>query len=357
MNDRAAPAQSKTEAFIGKVLENTSSAFVTHLAILGDRLGLFKDLAANGPATSAELAARAAIGERYAREWLGGMANAGYLEYAPQTRRFALPPEHVSALAEENGEFFFGGVFQMLPALTANHDRLVDCFRAGGGVPQSAYGEGMWDGLERFTGGWYEHQLVQRWLPAMPEVEAKLRSGAEIADVGCGRGRSLIKLAQAFPGVRCTGYDNFAPTVERAAAAARAAGVAERVRFELCDAAAGIPGRYDLITTFEVIHDAADPPGLLRAIRSALRDDGFYVCVDVNCSERLEENSGPLGAMFHGFSVFYCMTTSLANGGAGLGTLGFHEPKVRELCAAAGFASVRRVPSGNPFTSLYEIRP
>ena len=118
-----------------------------------------------------------------------------------------------------------------------------------------------------------------------------------------------------------------------------------------------LPEQYDVITTFDVIHDAVDPRAMLRSIRQALRPDGVYVCLDINCSDRLEENVGPLGAMFHGFSVFYCMTTSLANGGVGLGTVGLHEPKVRELCAEAGFSSVRRVPLENPFNNLYEVRP
>jgi len=119
----------------------------------------------------------------------------------------------------------------------------------------------------------------------------------------------------------------------------------------------GLREQYDVITTFDVVHDAVAPVGLLRTMHQGLRADGVYVCLDVNCSEKLQDNQGPLGAMFHGFSVLYCMTTSLAGGGAGLGTLGFHEPKVRELCAEAGFSSVRRVPLDNPFNNLYEIRP
>ncbi len=129
------------------------------------------------------------------------------------------------------------------------------------------------------------------------------------------------------------------------------------MRFAQHDVSQGILEQYDVITTFDVVHDAVTPLGLLRTIRQSLRPDGVYVCLDINCSDKLQENQGPLGAMFHGFSVLYCMTTSLAAGGAGLGTLGFHEPKVRELCAEAGFSSVRRVPMENPFNTLYEIRP
>jgi SAM-dependent methyltransferase len=357
MTDQPALDQAKMEAFVHKVLGDTSATLTTILAVLGDRLGLFKDLAAHGPATSDALASRLGLNERYTREWLGGMASAGYLEYDPATHRFTLPPEHAPALAQEGGPVFFGGVYQELPALTGILDQLTVAFRAGGGVPQAAYSDQMWDGLERFTNLWFENLLTQQWLPAMPDVQAKLERGAQVADVGCGRGRALVKLAQTFPTSRYIGYDVFGPTIARATANARAAGVADRVRFAQRDVSQGLPEPYDVITTFDVVHDAVDPVGLLRTIRQGLRADGIYVCLDINCAEKLEDNRGPLGALFYGFSVLYCMTTSLAGGGMGLGTLGFHEAKVRELCAQAGFSSVRRVPLDNPFNTLYEIRP
>ena len=349
--------QAKMEAFVHKVFGDTSATLTTTLAALGDRLGLFKDLAAHGPATSGELATRTGIHERYAREWLGGMASAGYLEYEPTSRRFTLPPEHAPVLAQERGPVFFGGVYQMMTGMNGVLDQLTAAFRAGGGVPQSAYTEDLWDGMERFSINWFENLLTQQWLPAMPDVQAKLERGVQVADIGCGRGQALIKLAQAFPNSRYIGYDIFGPTITRATANAQAAGVADRVRFAQRNVSQGLPEQYDVITTFDVVHDAVDPVGLLRTIRQGLRADGVYVCLDVNCSDKLEENQGPLGAMFHGFSVLYCMTTSLAGGGMGLGTLGFHAPKVRELCTAAGFQSVRQVPLDNPFNNLYEIRP
>src|SRR2546429_466003 len=149
----------------------------------------------------------------------------------------------------------------------------------------------------------------------MPDVQRKLRDGADVADVGCGRGRALIRLAQAYPASRYVGYDAFAPGVERATAQAREAGVAGRVRYEVRDAASDLPGRFDVITTFDVIHDAVDPVAVLRSIFHALKPDGIYVCLEANCSDKLEENTGPIGSMFHGFSILYCMTTSLAGGG------------------------------------------
>ena len=347
----------RQEEFVGKVVQQISGTMTTLLGAIGDQLGLFKDLAEQGPATSAELASRTKLSERYLREWLGGMATAGYLNYDGATKRFSLPAEHASVLAHENGPFFVGGMYQMLPALTGVWDPVITAFRDGGGVSQSQYTDMMWDGLERFTGTWFENLLLQQWIPAMPDVKTQLEKGCDVADVGCGRGRGLIKLAEAFPRSRYVGYDNFGPTVARATANAREAGVSERVCFEERDVSKGLPAQFDVITTFDVVHDAVDPLQLLQSIRKALRPGGIYVCLDINCSDKLEENANPFGAMFHGVSVFYCMTTSLANHGAGLGTLGFHEAKVRELCEKAGFSSVRRVPLENPFNNLYEAKP
>src|SRR5215467_13377944 len=273
----------RQEEFVGKVVEQISGTMTTLLGAVGDRLGLFKNLAEQGPATSTELALRTKLNERYLREWLGGMATAGYLNYDGPTRRFTLPAEHASVLAQENGPFFVGGIYQMLPAEAGVFDQVVSAFRTGGGVSQSQYSDMIWDGLERFTSTWFENFLLQQWIPAMPDVKAHLERGCDVADVGCGRGRALIKLAQAFPRSRYVGYDNFGPTVARATANARDAGVGKVVRFEERDAAKGLPGKYDVITTFDVVHDAADPLGLLKTIRQSLKPDGVYVCLDINC--------------------------------------------------------------------------
>ena len=224
-------------------------------------------------------------------------------------------------------------------------------------MPQSAYDAHFWDGMERFTMGWFENLLTQQWIPAMPDVQAKLETGRTGGGCRLRAGRALIKMAQVFPKSRYVGYDVFEPSVDRATANAKAAGVAEQVSFHQLDASTGLPEQYDVITTFDVVHDAVDPRGLLRSIRAALRPDGVYVCLDINCSERLEENAGPLGAMFHGFSVLYCMTTSLANGGVGLGPLASMSRKYGNCARRQASAAVRRVPMENPFNNLYEVRP
>jgi 2-polyprenyl-3-methyl-5-hydroxy-6-metoxy-1,4-benzoquinol methylase len=230
-----------------------------------------------------------------------------------------MPPRY----AQETGPVFFGGVWEMLMGMLRPIDKLAQTFKEGGGVAQAEYPDATYYGMDRFTAGWFENLLVQEWLPAVPAVKAALDRGIDVADVGCGRGRAVIKFVQAFPKSRIVGYDVYQPNIDRATANAQAAGVASQVKFERLDASKAIPGQYDLITTFDVIHDAVDPRGLLGRIRHALRPGGTYLCLDINCSDKPEENTGPLASLFYGFSMVYCMTTSLANGGEGLAPVGY----------------------------------
>ena len=356
MADPAILDEAKRDAFLAKVVGDTSGWGSTVMAALGDRLGLFKDLAACGPATSVQLAARLQLNERYVREWLSGMTAAGYLEYEATGGSFRLPPEHIPVLAQENGLAFFGGAHQFLVGLADVFDQVEGAFRAGGGVTYESYGSDVWDGMERFIGRLHENLLVQQWLPAAPDVQTLLERGVQVADVGCGRGRAVLRLAQAFPNSRFIGYDLFAPSVERVTANAAAAGLSERVSFVCLNAATGLPDRYDVILTTDVVHDAVDPLALLTSIRRALRPNGRYFCMDVNCSEHLEENVGPMASLRYTFSMLYCMTTSLAQGGYGLGTMGLHEAKMQELCAAAGFSRVRRAPIPGLY-NIFECEP
>ena len=349
--------EAKVEAFVEKAVGDFSGTMTVTLATLGDRLGLFKDLAENGPATAAELAKRTNINERYALEWLRGMTSASYLEYDRASDRFTLPPEHAPVLAQESGPMFLMGGYQMIPGSMVVLDQLTERFREGGGVKQDAYPDDFWDGMQRFSSGYFENLLVPVWIEAMPDAKEKLESGALCADVGCGSGRASIKLATEFPTSRHVGYDISNAQLERATTNAKAAGLGDHIRFEKRDVASeGLPEKYDIITTFDVIHDAVDPGGLLKAIHHGLEDDSIYVCLDINCQDNPDDNEGPLAAMFYGFSVLYCMTTSLANNGDGLGTCGLPEAKLRELCEKAGFSKVRRVPLEDPFNNLYEVK-
>lgn len=349
--------QARADAFVGKVLGDTVGLATTAMASVGDRLGFFKDLAKSGPATSVELAGRTATQERYVREWVGAMANAGYLEYDPSSGRYTLPPEHVPVLAQEAGPVFFGGVHAEFVGLLESFEKLLGHIRSGGGLSLDDYPSSMYEGIDRFTAGWFENLLIPVWLPLVPHVLRKLQNGARVADVGCGRGRALIKLAQAFPESRFVGYEIHGPNVDRAIESVRAAGLGDRITIRHADASEGLSDRYDLVTTFDVVHDAINPRGMLRAIHDALQPDGTYLCLEINCSDKPEENQGPIGALLQSCSVLLCLTLSLSGGGEGLGTLGLHEPKLRELATEAGFSGVRRIPMDNPFNNLYELTP
>src|SRR5260370_29633519 len=251
--------EKRAAEFTGRVLADTAAASTIVMAALGDRLGLFKELAASGPATSGELASRTGLSERYVREWLAGMFAAGYLTYHAGQQRYALPAEHAPTLASEPGPAFFGGGHQELMGGIQRYDQVAAAFRDGGGVSPAELHPDVWTGTSRFTAQWHQNMLVQQWLPLVPETTAKIRAGARIADVGCGTGQALIALVRSFPEVTCVGYDVHAPVVEQARRAATAAGVADRVSYQVLDATASLPEAFDVITTFDVVHAAIDP--------------------------------------------------------------------------------------------------
>ncbi len=349
--------KAKADAFITQVLNDTAGWTATLLAALGDRLGLFKSLAAAGPATSAQLAARTRLHERYVREWAAGMTTAGYLAYDPATGAFALPPEHAPVLAEEDGRVFFGGAHHMMIGLAAAFDPLCQAFRTGGGVPYDAYTQDVWDGMERYTASVHETRLVQQFVAAASELQAKLEAGALLADLGCGRGRSTIRLARSFPNSTFHGYDAFAPAIAVARDRATAYDLADRVVFRAADVARGLPqSGYDLALCFDVLHDVTDPDAFLRAVRAALKPDGRFLCIDIAAAPVLEQQGGPMDTMRYGLSLLYCLTTALAIDGRGLGALGLTEPVMLDLCARAGFSQCRRLPVRGPY-SVYLAAP
>jgi SAM-dependent methyltransferase len=345
----------KVQAFVGKVFLDTVGYFNTVIASIGDRLGLFKALASGGAATSDEVARRAGVSERYAREWLSAMAAGGYLAYTQADGRFSLPAEHAPALADEAGPAFFGGVHQLFVGMSSPLSQIIDGFRTGHGVPREAYGEDIWIGATRQSDGWYRNQLEQEWLPALPDVRAKLEAGARVADIGCGRGRLLLTLAKSYSASRYVGYDSWKPQIDTATCAARQEGLDERVRFETRDASNGLGDKFDVVFAVDSLHDSADPAGIVRSVRDSLSPGGRFIVLEMKASDRLEENISPLGALFYGASVLHCMSLSLGEGGVGLGTAGVTEGKLKELASAAGFANVRSIPIQNPFNTLYEL--
>lgn len=347
--------QDKLEAFVERIVLDVGTAMRGGLMYIGDRLGIFAALARSGPVTAAELSRRTGLNERYLREWLGSMATAEYLEHDTEGDTYLLPPEHALPLADEEFPFFTGGLLQMIVPTVTVAPQVAEAFKTGRGVTQDQYLPDMYEAIERMTAPWYKHHLAQTWIPAMPGVQEKLQAGGSACDVGCGLGRAPITIAKAFPAAEVHGYDVHAGSAERARVNAEAEGVADRVTFTVGDGAELQEGRFDLITTFDVIHDSVDPVGLLSAIRKGLREDGTYLMLEMNASGDVEENRNPLGKLLYNVSTLYCMTTSLAHGGAGIGAC-MGQEKARELAYAAGFTRFRKLPIEEPFSVLYELK-
>ena len=346
--------QSRVEEFVGRVIGDLAGTMTTVFCALGDQLGLFAALAEQA-ASSEDLAAKTGLQERYVREWANGLVTAGYLTRDPASGTYALPPEHLPVLADEGGLASLGGAYQTIRELLATIDIIERSFSQGGGVRLKDYREEFWTGLDRLTGPAFEHQLAQEWIPAVEGLEARLRAGARVADVGSGTGRAPIRLAQAFPNVTVTGFDIHPSNIERATQTAREAGVTDRVRFAEADGVKGIPGRYDLITMFMVVHDTSDPRALLHNAHAAIEDDGVLLIDEPNCHEPVEEDRGPLGTLMYGLSLLHCTPQSLAHGGAALGACGLPEPRLRALCADAGLGNVERIWEG-PLDAVYAVR-
>ncbi|HLW70791.1 MAG TPA: class I SAM-dependent methyltransferase [Candidatus Binataceae bacterium] len=345
----------KVKEFAGLMTNDLGAAMQGALSYVGDRLGIFKTLASAGAVTSVELAAKTGLNERYLREWLGAMTAAKYISYDPAGSRYSMSREHAMILADETSPFFMGGFMQIAALEVGMAPKLLESFRTGKGIPQSEYPPEVFEGIERGSAPMYRHSLVRKWMPAMPEVVEALNNGGVALDVGCGSGRAVIALAQAYPKAKLFGYDGHPGSVERARANAAAAGVADRVVFDVVDCTKLPAEKFDFIATFDVVHDSVDPLGLLKSIRAALKPGGAYLMVEVNVSSNPEDNINPMGRMMYSASTLYCMTVSLAHGGAGIGAM-MGEPKAQELTQQAGFTRFKRLPVKDAFSVLYEIR-
>lgn len=353
----AGPDPHKLRDFSRAVFSNMNGAVTAALVYLGDALGLYRSLA-EGAATSTELATRSGLDERWVREWLYNQAAAGLIEH--EDERFALSPEGVVVLADENHPAFAGGTFSQMPSMMRVLEPLQESFKTGRGLPYDALGPDGAAGIERGFAPWVNAFLVPVGVPAVEGLQARLEKGAQVADVGCGGGAALIKLAEAFPASEFHGYEISQHALDRAAENMSAAGV-QNVAFHHAEKEP-LPsdGRFDAVLTFDCLHDMAHPDRVLGGIRGALREDGVFWIADIKSYPTFEENAAenPMASMMYGFSVLTCMSSALSEpGGMGLGTLGFHEDRARELTSAAGFKRFKRLEIDHPINAFYEVRP
>jgi 2-polyprenyl-3-methyl-5-hydroxy-6-metoxy-1,4-benzoquinol methylase len=351
---------------IGRVIADAGGALILPLAQLGDRLGLFSALAAGGPATSAELAERTGLTERYLREWLLAMAAAGYVTYedagwgadggrSAASARYRLSPEQAEAFTNPESPGYVAGAFQNLTAATRVLDRLTEAFRTGAGIAWHEQHEDMFEGTERFFRPGYLANLASAWIPSLAGAEKRLADGARVADVGCGFGASTIIMAQAYPNSTFEGVDYHRPSIDAARGRAAAAGVAERVTFRVAGAA-DLRGSYDLITFFDCLHDMPDPAGALRAARAATADGGGVMLVEPMGWDSVEEARNPLGKLMAAASTLICLPSGLSAAPAcGLGNQA-GPARTCELARDAGF-SAARIAAATDFNLVYELRP
>jgi 2-polyprenyl-3-methyl-5-hydroxy-6-metoxy-1,4-benzoquinol methylase len=347
--------ESKLQGLLGQALIDFGATFQAPLIVLGDRLGLYKALAEIGPTSPAELARQTGTVERYVREWLNANAAGGYVTYHPDTSSYSLAPEQALLFANEDSPAFFVGGFQAALAAGRIMPKLEEAFRTGNGIGWHEHDHQFFHGTERFYRPGYLANLVSSWIPALDGVEAKLRRGARIADVGCGHGASTILMAQAYPDSTFVGFDYHAESIEAARVRAQAAGVADRARFEVADAKAYPGTGYDMVMIFDALHDLGDPVGTAAHVRETLAPDGTWMIVEPNASDRVEDNLHPLGRAFYSASTLACTPNSLAQeGGLALGAQA-GETRIREVVTAGGFTQCR-VAARTPVNLIFEAR-
>jgi 2-polyprenyl-3-methyl-5-hydroxy-6-metoxy-1,4-benzoquinol methylase len=346
------------EPIADRVITYLSGAGVAALVYLGDRLGLYRALREAGRVTSAELAAKSGLHERWVREWLHGQASAGLVTYVEEGR-FELTDEQAAVLAEETHPDFLGGGFALIFSLFRQWEQIQESFRTGRGVPYNELGVEHAIAESRFSSPWMRANLVPVILPGLEGVTAKLDAGGRVADAGCGSGRALLEIARAFPNSEFHGYDSSEVAIRLAQEHLAASGLANVTLHRAPAHTLVQDAPFDFILTWDCLHDMTDPAGAMRAIRAAIRPDGVWLIVDINGRPTPEENySHPLGGLLYAFSVLDCLRCSTCvEGGAGLGTLGMPEPVAREMVAEAGFMRFTVRDFGNQVNSFYEVRP
>jgi 2-polyprenyl-3-methyl-5-hydroxy-6-metoxy-1,4-benzoquinol methylase len=358
MSDAAHPTDEEIGFFAYQVWNYKQGEMVSLLIHLGDRLGLYRAMRDAGPLSSQELAARSGLAERWLREWLQGQGAAGLLVWHDDDR-FELTAPAAAVLADEDGSLFFAaGAFASPPAADFIDD-LATAFRTGIGLPYDRQGPAGAHRTERMLGPWSRLALVPRILPALDGVIDKLDAGATVADVGCGAGVALVAMAQRFPRSHFHGYDISRHAIERATEVVADTGLGNVALHHA--GAEMLPGEptFDLVVTFDCLHDMTDPATTITAIRRSIDPDGTWLVKDIRCAPTARDNlKNPMAAMMYGFSITSCMSsaTSVA-GGAGFGTLGLHPDLLAQLAADAGFTRFALHDFEEPANLYYEIRP
>ncbi|GAA1592500.1 class I SAM-dependent methyltransferase [Actinoplanes couchii] len=347
--------EAKLMEFVHRFVGDLGATMAAGGIVIGDRLGLYRALA-DSPALPEELAARTRTSARYVEEWLRGQAAGGYVEYDPASGRYSLTPEQAFALTDPDGPIFAPGAFQLALGALRAEPRITEAFRTGAGLGWDRHDDDVFAGCERFFRPGYRAHLVAEWLPALDGAEERLHAGVRVADVGCGHGASTVLMARAYPKSVFTGSDPHHGSIDQARKRAADAGLDGRAGFEVAGAQSFGGGPYDLVTTFDALHDMGDPLGAARHVRSQLTPDGIWMIVEPAAGASVADNLNPVGRVYYSFSAFLCVPNALSqDGGWSLGAQAGEEP-VGRLARDAGFTRFRRV-AETPFNIVYEARP
>lgn len=345
--------EQRLNEFLGRALGDMGGAISATLILIGDELGLYRALAKK-PMTSAELATATGTNERYVREWLGNQAAGGYVEYDPAEDRYSMSEEQILCMADPKGPVDVPGAYSLIEAVFHAHERTAQNFRTGAGMEWGEHHPCLFRGTERFFRAGYNAHLLTEWLPALDGAITKLKTGAKVADVGCGHGASTTLMAKAFPNSEFIGYDYHGASIETARQRAKETGTGN-ARFEVADASSYAERDFDLIAFFDCLHDMGDPAGAARHARQALRDDGHCMLIEPFAGDTVASNLNPVGRLYYGASSQICVPVSLARNGPALGAQA-GEAKLRGVMESAGFRRFRRA-TETPFNLVLEARP
>jgi len=349
------PNSDRLNELVGKLVNDLGASLAGASILLGDRLGLYKAMADGETVTSAELAKKTGLHERYVREWLSGQAASGYIDYHAEKEAFSLSPEQAMAFAEEGSPAFFAGAFDVVQSTYLDEPKVAEAFRTGKGVGWHEHSKCLFSGTERFFRPGYSANLVSNWIPALDGVEAKLKAGAKVADVGCGHGASTIVMAKAYPKSEFFGFDYHLPSIERAKKLAAEDGVGDRITFAQANAKDFPAKGYDLVAFFDCLHDMGDPVGAGKHVKETMAKDGVWMIVEPFANDNLSYNLNPVGRVYYAASTFICTPASLSQEVAlGLGAQA-GERRLRRVADEAGFTRFRRA-TETPFNMIFEAR-
>lgn len=346
--------EEKIHDFLGKVVTDFGASLSSVLGYMGIKLGIYKALADSSGLSSAELAGKTGLTERYIREWLLNQASGGYVEYDPATGRYSMTPEQNVALTDETSPFYVGGGFYVVKAMMHAQERISDSFMNGGGMLWGEHDPDLFVGTEKFFRPGYTAHLVNEWIPALTGIKEKLEKGVKVADIGCGHGASTVIMAQAFPNSEFHGFDYHQPSVDNAKKNAESANVSDRVHFDAAKSTEFPGDDYALVCFFDCLHDMGDPVGALEHARQTLADDGSVMIVEPMAGNNVEDNFNPVGRTFSAASTLCCTANAIAQGGEALGAVAT-EDALRNVAKDAGFSHFERC-AETPFNRIFEAR-